>query len=691
MTRTPHSGRPVSPTNVEPTWQADLVMRVGEFSSLARMPWRELARVELFPGVALGSATVVVPERYLPSGPLRRSSARTLDATCGGKIVHADTSARAARLAEGVGRLLLALALPSAVQKRGRVLTASSFLSYSRTCLTAVKWIIENAPSSDGSLWAHLDARDLRLLVSNFASSEARSDFFILLERFREAHKRGILNDFLVSPLPEPASRNPPLEATYKERPPRAAASGKVAARLERDGRHFPDAYVDAIISRALYFSNQLAPAVLDCWVLVRDAGTRWKDRSGGTSNSLCIAERKALIARFAWRDADGNVIAALPFPVWQKIEGKFCLSNRWPPEDARSFRLVVRVIQVCNYALVAFCTGMRNSEIASAEDQRGESLEACLFEAKTSKYVDAIAGRSRDWPIHPLAAQALRVQQRLAETFRPEGAKHLWVHLKDTGDGDAGSPLLNFTEPMVQVTEHLGLKELAGDRRPHMHRWRHTIARLVALACAEAPQILLDLLGHADFEQVMVYMLSDPDIAAEATRVAREARIVLAEEAIGEVLEGLAGGNAAAPMKQGLANLRMRRGAETFGSDSMRELAEVLTFGGKTWNLVRPGVLCTKALGEYGPCTKGYGNADPGSCRTGCDHRLETARARSHAAGALEQLLEELAAAEAEGATMLVANFEGQILAQLRRWDDLRRQLVETDAAARRIWERAQ
>jgi hypothetical protein len=333
----------------------------------------------------------------------------------------------------------------------------------------------------------------------------------------------------------------------------------------------------------------------------------------------------------------------------------------------------------------------MRSSENASAKDQVDENLEARLFEAATSKYVDAIAGRSRDWPIHPLAAQALRIQQRLAQTFRSEQANHLWVHLNDTCDGDAGSPLLNFTEPMVQVSEQLGLKELAGNRRPHMHRWRHTIARLVALACAEAPQVLLDLFGHADFEQVMVYMLSDPDIAAESMKVARETRIVLAAEAIGDILDGSAGGNAAAPMEQGLTNLTMRRGADTFGTDSLRELAEVLTFGGKTWNLVRPGVLCTKALGEYGPCTKGFGDADPGSCRTACDHRLETARARSHAAGALKQLLEELVAAEADGATMLVANLEGQILAQLRRWKDLRRQLIETDAAAKRIWERAE
>ncbi|SDJ62871.1 hypothetical protein SAMN05216338_105715 [Bradyrhizobium sp. Rc2d] len=55
-----------------------------------------------------------------------------------------------------------------------------------------------------------------------------------------------------------------------------------------------------------------------------------------------------------------------------------------------------------------------------------------------------------------------------------------------------------------------------------HMHRWRHTVARLVALSVVGAPKVLFDLFGHKDIEMTLYYMMSDPTIADEALLVAK-------------------------------------------------------------------------------------------------------------------------------------------------------------------------
>ena len=131
-----------------------------------------------------------------------------------------------------------------------------------------------------------------------------------------------------------------------------------------------------------------------------------------------------------------------------------------------------------------------------------------------------------------------------------------------------------------------------------------------------------------------------------------------------------------------------MRRGETEFDTKTLRETAETLTFNGDYWTLVRPGVICTKGLGEYGPCTKNHRAPDPGACRTTCGHRLETSRAKQTCEDALHALVNERANAACEGAEMLLANLDGQILAQLKRWDDVRERVLSAHPNTRAIWE---
>jgi hypothetical protein len=207
-------------------------------------------------------------------------------------------------------------------------------------------------------------------------------------------------------------------------------------------------------------------------------------------------------------------------------------------------------------------------------------------------------------------------------------------------------------------------------------------------LSVVGAPQVLLDLFGHRDLEMTLRYMMSDPQIVEDAHRIAREASYLMAEEAVLETVAGLSGGPAAEPLRQGLTSAAMRRGEEEFDVKDLRQAVDVLTFNHRFWTLVRPGVICTKVLGQFGPCTKDWGSPDPGACRTSCEHRLETSRAKRDCEEAIDQLIVERQHADAQAEPMLVANLDGQILSQLKRWPDVRDRVLSQHPEIRPVWE---
>jgi hypothetical protein len=210
-----------------------------------------------------------------------------------------------------------------------------------------------------------------------------------------------------------------------------------------------------------------------------------------------------------------------------------------------------------------------------------------------------------------------------------------------------------------------------------------------VALAVVESMQLLLDLLGHSNFEHLLNYLLSNPDLSSEVMETAAEASIVMASAAIEEVLDGKAGGPAAASLKSGLENMAMRRGIEAFGTDDLREAAEILTANGTYWGLVRPGIICTKAPGQFGACTKGRGAPDKGSCRSDCGSRLELELAKAQCRQELLAQIDEYS--RSTDYPMVAARLRGQILANLHRWEDVRGEMMARFEVARQIWRRVQ
>lgn len=134
-----------------------------------------------------------------------------------------------------------------------------------------------------------------------------------------------------------------------------------------------------------------------------------------------------------------------------------------------------------------------------------------------------------------------------------------------------------------------------------------------------------------------------------------------------------------------------MRRGKDAFDTSSIRETAEILTHHGIFWQIVRPGVICTKGKDQFGPCTKERGKADPGSCRTHCDHRLERAREKQSSKDKLIYLIDEYRSAVRDNLVMIVANLRGQIINELKRWPDVRDQILESNPDIRDLWIKAQ
>lgn len=121
------------------------------------------------------------------------------------------------------------------------------------------------------------------------------------------------------------------------------------------------------------------------------------------------------------------------------------------------------------------------------------------------------------------------------------------------------------------------------------------------------------------------------------------------------------------------LVQERVRLGRD-LGADDIRQLAEILTLSGQSWALVRPGVICTKLPGSSGPCTKKVGRPEPSRCRWGCDHRLEEAYLRDDIDRSIAEAVRLYELEVADDNEMGQEFWAGQILAHLRRFDDIHR-----------------
>ena len=438
------------------------------------------------------------------------------------------------------------------------------------------------------------------------------------------------------------------------------------------------------MIHRALWLQDNLADQYLECWKNDRLIRNKLAEEGVSSKDDKVRKHRLKAIQEVDWRDARGQVLDKLPFSLRYLVDGKDVLSDAWPPPGPRAFSAMLNTLQGCNLSVVGLCTGARTSEILSADDAPFGEADG-RYHSRTFKLVDDLNGKTRDWPLHPVAVRALDIQRKIAGLVRPDGATRLWVVLK----ADQFTRLTDPNQTLRRTVRHLELEHLLGSGTAHQHRWRHTVARLVALSVVGAPQVLFDLFGHRDLDMTLHYMLSDPAIAEEAMKVAKEATYAMVQDALVELSHDEVSGPAAEKLRKALPRA-MRRGEERMDTNSLLEAAKILTWEGRYWSLVRPGVICTKGLGEYGPCTRERGAPDPGTCRTSCDHRLETASAKKQCADTLVALVGERDRAMQDGDELLVVYFEGQIVAELKRWDEVREKVLAEHPEIKHLWEKS-
>lgn len=658
-------------------WEQFISPKIGDYHDLAKRSWADISSIEFLPNIFVDSPVYEVPERWLPHGFVRRLNFRTVDPFIG------------TEWNESIRRSLFALSLPRRTARGTRSLKPTSWLYYSKRALRMARWSVGNRPSADGRLWSHLNISDWReMLASVSTSMKVRRTFVSIIRMLEDLGRRNVLSDYPIlsssSNIFDPEPELAPLERIENTRRGQVLTA-RSETKETQSFQPLPDVFVASIIERARWLYDNLADQLIDCWSALRQVSDQDLSVDRKRSNRSIASERRKILDRTVWRDKSGNKLVKLPWQIVLRESNKSIFTDAWPPRDQVGITMMITTIQALNFCCVALCTGARSSEILSATDSSMCGGDGRLH-AKTFKLVDEFEGAKRDWPLHPVAVRALKLQQRIADEIRSDGDSHIWVTLK-TGLDTTGTPLRSVSNSLVNSAEMLGLDNTGG-ARPHAHRWRTTVARLVALSVASAPQVLMDIFGHRDLEMTLRYMLAHPQMAEEVMRIASEMNYAMASEAITDAEAGYIGGPAATGLLTGLREFKARRGEDSLDATSMREAIEILTFNERDWQLIRPGILCTKTLGQFGPCTMGRGDPDPGACRTTCEHRLETARAKADCEGALDYLLNEHELASRDDEEMTVASLEGQILANLFRWNDVRERLVESNVTAKKIWD---
>jgi len=449
-----------------------------------------------------------------------------------------------------------------------------------------------------------------------------------------------------------------------------------------------PDAFVAEAGWRLLWLIEKLGPPLLACarqMVLVCEATPlQVPGENYFTLKSRRITALERLLKDWTWTSpSDGAVLSGLPFELALGGKGKQRSLFAWPPRLPGDVVELVKLLQVAHLFVFLMSTGGRISEALSLE--RGcifeTSDEVSRAQGRTYKLVFNDNGQVRDWPLPAVGTSALRQQQELAEALDALGWLYtledadtlseertaLWVRIGSKGEAMKGEHRDHFQQ-MVQA---LGLTEMLQGTPLHSHRFRKSIARLIALAIAAgAPKILMDLFGHQSIEMTLHYVLSDPVIKSEMEEVAKAQVVMLAEKALSDIEHN--GGPAAEKLRSVLLAERARHGSQ-FGEAEMHSLAQTLTFGGKVWRLVRPGVMCTKGPQQSGPCNKRLGHPEPARCRSRCDHRLEDAALRDDVDGLLRESVAHLERSLSEDDDITAELWRGQILENINRFSDLR------------------
>ncbi|PTA81239.1 MULTISPECIES: hypothetical protein [unclassified Stenotrophomonas] len=234
------------------------------------------------------------------------------------------------------------------------------------------------------------------------------------------------------------------------------------------------------------------------------------------------------------------------------------------------------------------------------------------------------------------------------------------------------------------QFVRSLGLQNQLGVGGMNPHRFRKTLARIVALALVHAPKILMDVFGHRDEQMtIMRYILSDPKILSEVQQVVREMVILKGVEAIEKSAQLQGAG--AEKLKRSVEQYAQLLGNSALEPQNMLEFARAMTAEGSSWAIIAPGIVCT-SFTSGGLCNKGHGQANPHYCHPKCSNQLTFPEEAEDLSGSVARAistinynLELLQQAVQSEESMLIAQFQGQIRSLLGRWKEVDRYFAQS------------
>lgn len=476
-----------------------------------------------------------------------------------------------------------------------------------------------------------------------------------------------------------------------------------------------PDAYISEMGIKSVWLIESLAPNLLQLAERIYDIWIKTDD--GANIQTVQIRRRHRiaqLLASWEWKDAEGKIIREPPFPLrlsrWGKNNSEEksnarLMDMQWPPRSFIDVTGLLGNVQLAHLFVVSLSTGGRRSETM---DLRRDCVEYArdglpYANGRTFKLVRRHDGELRDWVLPDLAVIALKQQVQLVQVVEKIGPQkprrvaaqmsietdmpdHLWVQVSGGRQSDRTQPLLNLEKAMQSFAKALCMDPKPKNQFLRPHRFRKTVARLAALALSQAPKVLMDVFGHKSIEMTLYYILCDKDLQADIEQVSRELRVMRAQDAVSAIVEaeeagtkdvelGGYGGPAALMVQRAVRSQKQRlyRTGESWGANSVKELAEILTLQGKAWEVVRHGVICTKLPGtEAGPCNKSRGRPEPSKCQTDCAHRLEEAFLRKDVDASIASCVDEFIVAANEKDDLMQALWAGQIRAHIQRFSDL-------------------
>jgi hypothetical protein len=391
---------------------------------------------------------------------------------------------------------------------------------------------------------------------------------------------------------------------------------------------------------------------------------------------------------------------------------------SSWPPRYYSEIQGLFAAMQRAHLFVVLISEGARHSEVV---DMRRDCVVYArngmpYANGRTFKLVERLDGEEREWVLPDVAAQAIEQQARLValveklESMMPTShenppldgqpeSMHLWAQLGSGGQGDVSQPLNDLRNSLRLFAKTLLMDEKPGGINIHAHRFRKTLARLCGLALTHSPKILQDVFGHKSIEMTLYYIMTDKSFSDEVIKVTRELRVMRAKELVEDIVaaedaqsQGLCnlplggyGGPAALTMHQAIHahKIQVHRRGEEWGADSALELAHILTMNGENWSYPRPGVICTKSIGETGACSKSRGYPEPSNCHQDCNHRLEEPIARRDVDLVLDALVRDYQASGEQGDLMTQAYLGDQIRQEVVRFQDLQAKWMQNPVVA--------